>query len=95
MKRLYHHVVGTTQYLGTCKLHIFLDCPQLQKKRIAHMAWGDSDSTGCTHSDWHDARPHQVCKICVKREAKTKNPGPTETTSGTGAVSQQEDYHRV
>ena len=67
----YFHVVGTTQYLGTCKMHLFEDCHQLQKTRIAHMAWGDSDSTGCiTTCEYDGFSTRQICKICTKRKAK-------------------------
>lgn len=67
----YYHVVGTTQYLGTCKMHLFEDCHQLQKTRISHRAWGDSDSTGdITECDYETGfAPHKICKICTKRKA--------------------------
>jgi hypothetical protein len=94
MTRTYHHVVGTTQYEGTCKMHLFPDCHQLQKRRIAHMAWGDRDSTGVTASvSIENLKEWRICRICAKREKL--NPGPTETTSGTRAVSQREDSRRV
>lgn len=62
------HVIGWTQYLGTCKFHLFKDCPQLQKRRVSHMAWGDRDSTGAIHEATYDVRPRQICKLCLRRQ---------------------------
>lgn len=66
--RTVYHVVGFTQYMGTCKFHIFADCHQLMKKRLAAGRW---DRTGVTETAEHDveARPRNVCKFCLKREA--------------------------
>lgn len=66
------HVVGFTQYMGTCKFHIFRDCPQLQKKRVAHMAWGERVSTGAIYeAEYEIYNPdRQLCKLCRRRENK-------------------------
>lgn len=65
------HVIGYTQYYGTCKMHLFNDCSQLMKKRISHRNWGDSDSTGhITGTDYNNVLPQQICKLCQQRKAK-------------------------
>lgn len=76
MKRTLHHVIGTTQWLGTCKFHIFADCPQLQKRRIRVFRWGIQDSTGAIHTSEYDASDRQICSLCRKRE-QSVNPAPT------------------
>lgn len=68
MARRVFHVEGYTQYMGTCKFHLFRDCPQLTKKRMACGKW---DRTGCTHEDTYDVKPYQICKLCQRREAKS------------------------
>jgi hypothetical protein len=70
MKRRVYHVVGTTQWLGTCKMHLFEDCHQLQKKRVQQMAWGPRDSTGATETAEWDVEmltERRVCRICARR----------------------------
>lgn len=70
MKQTVFHVIGFTQYMGTCKMHLFEDCPQLTKRRVAEMAWGARDSTGAIHSDiYENLQPRQTCKICAKRQS--------------------------
>ena len=73
MKTRVFHVIGTTQYEGTCKMHLFKDCPQLTKKRIRQMSWGVSDSTGAIEEDqWDDLTDRWTCKICAKRRDQTR-----------------------
>jgi hypothetical protein len=76
MERTVYHVVGFTQYMGTCKMHLFLDCPQLTKKRLAARQW---DRTGVTETTTLDvqARPHRVCQFCLKRDATGAKPVTT------------------
>lgn len=70
MERRVFHVTGWTQFYGTCKFHLFKDCPQLQKKRVREMSWGTRDATGAIHEDTYDVKPHQICKLCQRREAR-------------------------
>lgn len=70
MKERVYHVIGFTQYIGTCKFHLFKDCHQLQKKRVSHMAWGDRVSTGHIYEDEVEIyHPNKVCKICQNRKS--------------------------
>lgn len=72
MKTPVYHVIGTTQYEGTCKMHLFKDCPQLTKKRIRQMNWGVSDSTGAIEeTEWENLAERHTCKICLRRKAIT------------------------
>lgn len=67
-----YHVVGFTQYMGTCKFHLFKDCSQLVKKRVSHMIWGDRDSTGVIHEAEYDDDPRRICKLCLRREKESQ-----------------------
>ena len=81
LRRVFH-VIGVTQYAGTCKFHIFRDCSQLQKKRVAHMAWGDRISTGVIHEDEYEIyRPGQICMLCQKREDRSKVTAPEPSSA--------------
>jgi len=70
-----YHVVGFTQWNGTCKMHSTPDCPQLRKRRRdAHFTWGTREGTVpevVAVSDW-DGPKSSLCKVCKP------NPNPTE-----------------
>jgi hypothetical protein len=68
MSQRVFHVVGTTQYNGTCRFHLFCDCPQLIKKRVQQMSWGVRDSTGAIVEEAYEVSPRRVCKICARRK---------------------------
>ena len=57
------HVVGTSQYLGTAKMHRFMDCHQLRKNRY----WHGTDDIVPTTVIPHES---QKCKICERRFIK-------------------------
>lgn len=75
MKRTVFHVVGFTQFMGTCKFHLFDDCPQLTKKRYAARRW---DRTGVTTTAEVDVDQYQrhVCKLCLRREQRAAPAAP-------------------
>lgn len=66
------HVIGHTQYLGTCRMHLFRDCGQLNKRRRdAHFVWGTREGTRpeiMTIPDW-DGHARNICKSCWRRSA--------------------------
>lgn len=68
MLRTVYHVVGFTQFMGTCKMHLFRDCPQLTKKRLAARKWDRTGVTETTERDLPDQN-RVVCKVCLKRDA--------------------------
>lgn len=72
MIRHVYHVTGYTQYYGTCKMHLYVDRPQLQKKRVREMSWGTRDSTGAIYEDDYDVEPRHICKLCQRREDAAK-----------------------
>jgi len=65
-------VIGHTQWLGTCKFHIFKDCPRLNaKRRDAHFQWGTRPgSKPNIEQITHDPNERQICKACRNREAR-------------------------
>ena len=65
-----YHVIGYTQWAGTCKFHVFRDrdCAQLTKKRVLEMAWGTRDITDViTEEEYPHVLPTQICQVCQRR----------------------------
>lgn len=76
------HVQGYSQYLGTCKFHLFRDCRHLTRKRT-EFGW---DRTGLTtETDYDKIQPQHMCKACVARQARERKPSVTRVRPAPGA----------
>lgn len=64
-----YHVEGLTQYLGTCKFHIYTDCRHLTRPRTM----GPMNMTGLSVEDTLDPNDHRICKHCRRRQASSLN----------------------
>lgn len=67
MKTTVHHVIGDSQYEGSCKFHLFADCTFLTRARKN----GRDDLTGHNMTEEYDLKPEWVCKVCRKRKERT------------------------
>lgn len=64
------HVIGQSQYKGTCKMHLYRDCTYLVRPRT-QQGW---DRTGAIHED-SQVLPHRyLCKVCARRAALPDTP---------------------
>lgn len=59
-----YHVVGYTQWAGTCVFHLYRDCQHFKRPR----------TTGISHPEIVEAEidddDHRVCKHCRKRSSR-------------------------
>lgn len=81
------HVIGTTQWMGTCKFHLYKDCSQLQKKRVRQFKWGTQDSTGAITEEHYDIRYVALRKICKVCQRRVKMPDCYETGEAVKLLS--------
>lgn len=74
MKTVFH-IVGYTQFYGTCKMHLFKDCGLLTKRRRdANFKWGTRTGTSSMENgdivEIEDYEGENFCKACLRREGK-------------------------
>lgn len=60
------HVVGETQYQGSCRFHLFSDCRHLVRPR----RWGPMDMTGVIETATTEETSRLICKHCKKRQSR-------------------------
>lgn len=71
--RTVFHVIGYTQFFGTCRMHLFSDCPQLiKRRRDAHFTWGTRKGTAPDIETVKEYEGDNICKACRKRDTKAK-----------------------
>ena len=70
-----YHVVGESQYQGSCRMHLFPDCCHLVRPR----RWGPMDMTGATETTTLPAEGllenRRVCRLCSRRSSRVSG-GP-------------------
>ena len=73
------HLQGYSQYLGTCKFHLYRDCTFLTRPRT-EFGW---DRTGLTtETDYDDVSPRNLCKVCVARRDRQAKPTVQRVRAG-------------